>query len=102
VAGAPLTPPRAVRVVAAVDRTTDSVNDHRYHDHCHRRHRRTLTDTTRATGRGSDAGDDSVQLVAVSPAALPTVRSPRAIRHTAKLLSPRTSVIVVVVTSCHP
>jgi len=97
VAGAPIPPQRAVRVVAAVDHTTDSVNDHRYYN-CRRR--RTLRDATKATGRGSDAGDDSVQLVAVSPAVRPTVRSPRVSRHSAKLLSPRTSVIVVVVGYC--
>jgi len=91
VAGAPVTPPPwAVRVVAVVGRTTNSVNDSRYHDYCRCR---TPRDATRATGCSSDAGDDLVQLVAVSPAIRPTVRLSRAGGRSAKL-SPRPSVIV--------
>lgn len=86
--------PRAIYVVVGV--TTETVvNDHRY---CRGCHHRTLSDATTAKGRGSDDGDDSVQLVAASPAVRQTVRSSRAGRPSAKWSS-RPGVIVVVVGS---
>lgn len=85
-------PPRAFYVVVGV--TTETVvNDHRY---CRGCHHRTLRDATTAKGHGSDDGDDSVQLVAASPAVRQTVRSSRAGRPSAKWSS-RPGVIVVVV-----
>jgi len=83
-------PPRAFYVVVVGVTTETVVDDHRYNSH------RALRDATTAKGRGSDDGDDSVQLVAASPAVRQTVRSSRAGRPSAKWSS-RPGVIVVVV-----